>query len=89
MSAAVGAFPLSTLMWFTLSLQRKKRTETKGEGGEGREKEKRGRNSLVKTLSGMMSRSWREGQDEIRRDLEWEMERRREGKILEGREVLL
>lgn len=43
----------------------------------------------MKSLSGMMRRSWREGQDEIRWDLEWEMERRREGKILEGREVLL
>lgn len=35
----------------------------------------------------MMRRSWREGQDEIRQDLEWERDREREGK--EGREVSL
>lgn len=35
----------------------------------------------------MMRRSLREGQDEIRQDLEWEREK--EGKILEGREVSL
>ncbi len=27
----------------------------------------------------MMRRSWREGQDEIRQDLEWERDREREG----------
>lgn len=37
----------------------------------------------------MMRRSWREGQDEIRQDLEWEREREKEGRILEGREVSL
>lgn len=43
----------------------------------------------MKSLSGKMRRSLREGQEEIREDLEWERDGEKEGKILEGREVSL
>lgn len=42
----------------------------------------------MKSLSGMMRRSWREGQGEIRRGFRVG-DREKEGGILEGREVLL
>lgn len=67
-------------------VNRDKRDARGVRGGRAREKGKVGGgegNSLVKSLSGVMRRSWREGQEEIRRDLEWERKRRR------GREVLL
>lgn len=71
--ASLSCHPVASAV-VTASARREPR-QSVGSGAEAAV----GGNSLAESLSGVMRRSWREGQKEIRRDLEWRRSERGRG----------